>query len=59
MAIGYWSGNPKKISLLKDQGINRRTILKRVSKKQGEKMWRGSCDHGNEPRISIKGGFLD
>jgi hypothetical protein len=40
MAIGYWSRELKKISLLKDQGINGK-ILKQISKKQGEKMWTG------------------
>jgi hypothetical protein len=59
MVIGYFSEDPKKISLLKDQGINGRTILKQVSKKQGVRMWTGSCNHGNEPIISIKGkGFF-
>jgi hypothetical protein len=36
MAIGYWSGNPKIIDLLEDQGINGRTLLRSISRKQGE-----------------------
>jgi hypothetical protein len=41
MAIGYWSGSPKITGLLEDQGINGRTILRSISKKQGERMWTG------------------
>jgi hypothetical protein len=44
MATGYWSDSPKLIGLLENQCINGRTILRRISKKQGERMWTGIID---------------
>jgi hypothetical protein len=52
---------------LEDPGIDGRIVLKSILKAKGERMWAasrrprigtvaGSCQHGNEPSGSIKGG---
>jgi hypothetical protein len=44
MATGYWSDSPKITGLLEDRCINGRTILRRISKKHGERMWTGTIE---------------